>query len=85
MDKEVGNMTSNREEPNGVAGGDGGFHRVQAERDLQSNWEVDLSQKLEEYLLKICSGEIPSESDGCVPVNFAEGPYSKKPFFFLFF
>ncbi|KAF3456260.1 hypothetical protein FNV43_RR00910 [Rhamnella rubrinervis] len=64
-------MNSSRGEPSGTAGG-GGFHRVQAERDLESNWAVDLAQKLEEYLLKICSGEIPSEADGQNPVNFAE-------------
>ncbi|KAL0719346.1 hypothetical protein Bca4012_068670 [Brassica carinata] len=47
------------------------IHRVQPERDLVANWEVDLSEKLEEYLLKICSGEITgSEEDS--PVNFAE-------------
>jgi len=47
----------------------GAFHAVHAERDLQSNWEVDLAKKLEEYLLKICSGEITGEEH----VNFAEG------------
>ncbi|KAJ0238458.1 Condensin II complex subunit H2 [Hirschfeldia incana] len=47
------------------------IHRVQPERDLVANWEVDLSEKLEEYLLKICSGEITgSEEDS--PINFAE-------------
>ncbi|XP_050220005.1 condensin-2 complex subunit H2 [Mercurialis annua] len=46
-------------------------HRVQAERDLEANWEVDLAKKLEDYLLKICSGEITSENDN-VSVNFAE-------------
>ncbi|KAF8095426.1 hypothetical protein N665_0332s0009 [Sinapis alba] len=47
------------------------IHRVQPERDLVANWEVDLAEKLEEYLLKICSGEIiGSEEDS--PVNFAE-------------
>ncbi|XP_015899894.3 condensin-2 complex subunit H2 isoform X2 [Ziziphus jujuba] len=69
-------MSSSRAEPKGKRGsegsGGGGFHRVQAERDLASNWEVDLTQKLEEYLIKICSGEIPNEADGLSPVNFAE-------------
>jgi condensin-2 complex subunit H2 len=50
------------------------IHTVQPERDLVANWEVDLSEKLEEYLLKICSGEITgNEEDGQIPVNFAEG------------
>ncbi|PON62007.1 Condensin-2 complex subunit H [Parasponia andersonii] len=62
-------MTKGREE---TSGGGGGYHRVQAERDLESNWEVDLAQKLEEYLLKICSGEIPTEAEGHIAVNFAE-------------
>ncbi|CAH8328643.1 unnamed protein product [Eruca vesicaria subsp. sativa] len=51
------------------------IHRVQPERDLVANWEVDLSEKLEEYLLKICSGEITGneeENGQQVPVNFAE-------------
>uniref|UniRef100_A0A1J3GA08 Condensin-2 complex subunit H2 n=1 Tax=Noccaea caerulescens TaxID=107243 RepID=A0A1J3GA08_NOCCA len=49
------------------------IHTVQPERDLVANWEVDLSEKLEEYLLKICSGEITgNEEDGQIPVNFAE-------------
>lgn len=56
-------MTNAREEPSG-------FHTVQPERDLQSNWEVDLATKLEDYLFKICSGEIPDEAH--IPVNFAE-------------
>ncbi|PNX70796.1 hypothetical protein L195_g057752, partial [Trifolium pratense] len=50
----------------------GAFHTVHAERDLQSNWEVDLAKKLEEYLLKICSGEIIGEDEGSIHVNFAE-------------
>ncbi|CAN7106776.1 unnamed protein product [Brassica rapa subsp. narinosa] len=50
------------------------IHTVQPERDLVANWEVDLSEKLEEYLLKICTGEITGneEEDGKIPVNFAE-------------
>lgn len=57
-------MSNTREEPSA-------FHTVHPERDLESNWEVDVAKKLEEYLLKICSGEIPD--DGHIPVNFAEG------------
>ncbi|KAL5537813.1 hypothetical protein UlMin_044807 [Ulmus minor] len=63
-------MTNGREDTGAAAAG--GFHRVQAERDLESNWEVDLARKLEEYLLKICSGEIPTEAEGHIPINFAE-------------
>lgn len=60
-------MTNPREEPSG-------FHTVHPERDLESNWEVDLANRLEEYLLKICSGEVPE--DGQAPINFAEGYFS---------
>ncbi|KAL2341785.1 hypothetical protein Fmac_009725 [Flemingia macrophylla] len=63
-------MTKGTSEPGGSGGG--GFHAVHAERDLESNWEVDLAKKLEEYLLKICSGEITSEEEGHISVNFAE-------------
>ncbi|KAJ6323420.1 hypothetical protein OIU76_010847 [Salix suchowensis] len=57
-------MTNNKEEASK-------YHTVQAERDLEANWEVDLSKKLEDYLLKICSGEIAgSEEDS--NINFAE-------------
>ncbi|KAK7392850.1 hypothetical protein VNO78_21300 [Psophocarpus tetragonolobus] len=63
-------MTKGSSEP--AASGSGGFHALHAERDLQSNWEVDLAKKLEEYLLKICSGEITGEEEGNVHVNFAE-------------
>ncbi|KAJ0966913.1 hypothetical protein J5N97_023830 [Dioscorea zingiberensis] len=38
------------------------FHILQPNRDLQSNWEVDLARNLEDYLLKICSGEISVEA-----------------------
>ncbi|XVF28285.1 hypothetical protein REPUB_Repub15cG0016800 [Reevesia pubescens] len=57
-----------------VGGEFGKFHRVQPERDLEANWEVDLAKKLEDYLLKICSGEITGSEpdDGHSPVNFAE-------------
>lgn len=59
-------MSNTREEASAS-----GYHTVQPERDLQSNWEVDLAKKLEDYLFKICSGEIPY--DDHAPVNFAEG------------
>ncbi|GJN11616.1 hypothetical protein PR202_ga29817 [Eleusine coracana subsp. coracana] len=49
-------------------GGGGRFPILQASRDPESNWEVDVAKSLEEYLLKICSGEDPTHS-----VNFAEG------------
>lgn len=71
------NMTGHQKQPqNGEAGGGefGKFHGVQPERDLEANWEVDLAKKLEEYLLKICSGEITGSQDdeGHSSVNFAE-------------
>ncbi|KAL4570344.1 hypothetical protein LXL04_025996 [Taraxacum kok-saghyz] len=53
--------------------GGGKFHTVQPLRDLKSNWEVDLANDLQEYLLKICSGEITGgEDDSHLSVNFAE-------------
>ncbi|KAL7609666.1 condensin-2 complex subunit H2 [Lactuca sativa] len=53
--------------------GGGKFHTVQPLRDLESNWEVDLANNLQEYLLKICSGEITGgEDDSHLSVNFAE-------------
>jgi condensin-2 complex subunit H2 len=60
----------------GGAGGDGGssggrFPILQANRDPESNWEVDVAKRLEEYLFKICSGEVTGE-DGAHSVNFAE-------------
>lgn len=57
--------------PEAVDGSSGSAARLeflQPRRDLQSNWEVDLAKNLEEYLLKICSGEVPSEHS----INFAE-------------
>lgn len=50
------------------------LHVVQPQRDLEANWEVDLAKKLEDYLLKICSGEISGsvEDDSHSPINFAE-------------
>ncbi|KAL5996192.1 hypothetical protein ACLOJK_026266 [Asimina triloba] len=52
----------------------GRFHILQPNRDLESNWDVDLAKKLEEYLLKICSGEIAAADEvyGHTSVNFAE-------------
>ncbi|MED6166202.1 Condensin-2 complex subunit H2 [Stylosanthes scabra] len=63
-------MTKDTSGPGGSGGG--GFHEVHPERDLESNWEVDLGKKLEEYLLKIFSGEITGEEEGHIPINFAE-------------
>ncbi|KAJ0914801.1 putative condensin II complex subunit H2, condensin-2 complex subunit H2 [Helianthus annuus] len=66
-------MTTNDKEATTSDAGGGKFHTVQAHRDLQSNWEVDLANNLQEYLLKICSGEITgSQDDGQLSVNFAE-------------
>ncbi|XP_073155869.1 uncharacterized protein [Henckelia pumila] len=45
---------------------------VQSLRDLEANWSVDLAKNLEEYLLKICSGEILNNEDSLGSVNFAE-------------
>uniref|UniRef100_A0ACD5UN76 Uncharacterized protein n=1 Tax=Avena sativa TaxID=4498 RepID=A0ACD5UN76_AVESA len=60
----------------GSGGGEGStsagrFPILQANRDPESNWEVDVAKSLEEYLLKICSGEISGE-DGAYNFNFAE-------------
>ncbi|KAK3017987.1 hypothetical protein RJ639_002744, partial [Escallonia herrerae] len=61
-------MSNDREDPANK------FHTLQPLRDLESNWAVDLAKNLEEYLLKICSGEITGEIDdgGRLSVNFAE-------------
>jgi hypothetical protein len=57
----------------GEGGSSGGrFPILQANRDPESNWEVDVAKSLEDYLLKICSGEVSGE-DGAHSVNFAEG------------
>ncbi|CAL5337900.1 unnamed protein product [Camellia sinensis] len=64
-------MNNEREEPSG-AESSGRFHSVQPLRDLQSNWAVDLSKNLEDYLLKICSGEITGDDNAHFSVNFAE-------------
>ena len=88
-------MTSQKQKYQNQDGESGGgefgkFHRVQPERDLEANWEVDLAKKLEDYLLKICSGEITGSEgdDGYSTVNFAEGSalisnLPKKTLFFL--
>ncbi|EER97300.1 condensin-2 complex subunit H2 [Sorghum bicolor] len=56
----------------GEVGSTGGrFPILQANRDPESNWELDVAKSLEEYLLKICSGEVSGE-DGAHSVNFAE-------------
>ncbi|KAI7747175.1 hypothetical protein M8C21_006618 [Ambrosia artemisiifolia] len=65
-------MTTNDKEATTSDAAAGKFHTVQAHRDLQSNWEVDLANNLQEYLLKICSGEITGDDDGQLSVNFAE-------------
>lgn len=54
--------------------GEASFHLLQPERDPRLNWEVDLAEKLESYLLQICSGEFQSGEDANhISVNFAEG------------
>ncbi|XP_058077059.1 condensin-2 complex subunit H2 [Magnolia sinica] len=59
-------------EEHGSASG-ASFHILQPNRDPESNWAVDLAKNLEDYLLKICSGEITAEDeDGHPSVNFAE-------------
>ncbi|XP_044479957.1 condensin-2 complex subunit H2-like isoform X2 [Mangifera indica] len=67
-------MTNHREqEPNcDAASCSGTRFTVQPERELQANWEVDLANKLEDYLLKICSGQIYDSEHLIPPVNFAE-------------
>ncbi|XP_043723008.1 condensin-2 complex subunit H2-like isoform X2 [Telopea speciosissima] len=62
----------NSVEDQSTEGSSARFHIVQPLRDLELNWAVDLAKNLEEYLLKICSGEITGEDDGQFPVNFAE-------------
>ncbi|XP_031737049.1 condensin-2 complex subunit H2 [Cucumis sativus] len=51
-------------------GEEAAFDMLQPERDLRLNWEVDLAQNLERYLLQICSGEFQCEDENTV--NFAE-------------
>ncbi|RLM98845.1 hypothetical protein C2845_PM06G25070 [Panicum miliaceum] len=60
----------------GGGGGDGSssggrFPILQANRDPELNWKVDVAKRLKEYLLKICSGEVTGE-DGAHSVNFTE-------------
>lgn len=66
-------MSDGEELPDTGAAG-GRVHILQPSRDLQSNWELDLAKSLEEYLLKICSGEISDAEADHAPhsVNFAE-------------
>ncbi|KAM7485052.1 hypothetical protein LguiA_001061 [Lonicera macranthoides] len=65
-------MSNNREEPSCSNPGGGKFHTVQPLRDQESNWAVDLAKNLEEYLLKICSGDTTADVDSHLSVNFAE-------------
>lgn len=46
---------------------------IQPHRDLELNFEIDVAKTLEDYLLRICSGEGDSEEDGPPSINFAEG------------
>lgn len=62
-------MSQNKE----ASGSGERFQMVQPHRDLQLNWEVDVAKNLEEYLLKICSGEVTGEDNGHLSINFAEG------------
>ncbi|KAK6930198.1 Condensin-2 complex subunit H2, C-terminal [Dillenia turbinata] len=63
----------NEEREDETAGGSKFHTLVQPHRDLESNWAVDLAKNLEEYLLKICSGEATAEDDEHhLSVNFAE-------------
>lgn len=64
-------MNSDCDNPESSSGGF--LQTVQPHRDLKSNWTVDLAKNLEEYLLKICSGQISGDEDGIYSVNFAEG------------
>lgn len=63
-----------------VGSSSGRFPILQANRDPESNWEVNVAKSLEEYLLKICSGEV-SGDDGTHSVNFAEGKWCGGPSF----
>lgn len=45
------------------------FHNLQAERDPESNFSLDLDSLLEDYLIKICAGQATDVDH----VNFAEG------------
>ncbi|GMH08291.1 hypothetical protein Nepgr_010131 [Nepenthes gracilis] len=63
---------SQKPQSGGETGSSSRFHAVQPLRDLESNWAVDLARSLEEYLLKICSGEITGGDDAHFSINFAE-------------
>ncbi|KAL6503370.1 Condensin-2 complex subunit H2 [Orobanche gracilis] len=63
-------MNSEGEKPESSSGNF--LKTVQPLRDLESNWTVDLAKNLEEYLLKICSGQISGYDDAIFSVNFAE-------------
>lgn len=77
------NKGTNDSQAEAVAGGSDVRFTVQPERELQANWEVDLAKKLEDYLLKICFGQVTaSESLDNISVNFAEGSaFLKKKIF----
>ncbi|KAF6173816.1 hypothetical protein GIB67_003817 [Kingdonia uniflora] len=60
-------------EPGGGSSSVDRFHIVQPHRDPEANWAVDLAKNLEEYLLKICSGEVTGdEEEDHLSVNFAQ-------------
>ncbi|PKU68114.1 Condensin-2 complex subunit H2 [Dendrobium catenatum] len=61
-------MSDSKEPTDARVGSSRWFEFLQLRCDLQSNWEVDLAKNLEDYLLKICSGEATSEQS----FNFAE-------------
>ncbi|KAK6146186.1 hypothetical protein DH2020_020055 [Rehmannia glutinosa] len=63
-------MNSDSENPESSSGKF--LQTVRPLRDLESNWTVDLAKNLEEYLLKICSGQISGYEDAIFSVNFAE-------------
>ncbi|GAB2220195.1 hypothetical protein Drorol1_Dr00007838 [Drosera rotundifolia] len=66
---------ASQEEEFGVDGAESGsklLHTVQPHRDLESNWGVDLAKSLEEYLFKICTGDLSAGNDAHFSINFAE-------------
>lgn len=65
-------MTDEGQDPPIDGEGSSRFHIVQPLRDLESNWAVDLAKSLEDYLLKICSGEISGGEAANFSINFAE-------------
>lgn len=64
------NIDETEQQGSGAAGNF--VQSVQPQRDLQSNWAVDLAKNLQEYLLKICSGEITGDDAPPPSINFAE-------------